>query len=334
MEGDVARARAGTHDSRAARYVAQRFAVNVEVVDEHAVGAQVCGEHEAVGGIGKDAVGMGRGLTLGSRPFSRVLNHLRGWVEGAIRPDREQRDTSSAVVGYEHHAPAAVHAHVARRTTLRRLLVQSGERTAIPGDREGAHRALLELVHGVEHASVRVDREEGRVRAGGHRADSPQCPGAPVHADEVDALGAGAFGICPNVEKITIRGTLRATREPDETNRRRGQEVAARQVAGVGHRGARTSFPGATPSTARPFATTDTPFTITWSTPTGESDGSRYVERSITVAGSKTVISASAPTRRRPFCRIAGTRASSRCAGRSVILRMASISESEWPSRT
>src|SRR5712671_2230404 len=100
MEGDVARARAGTHDSVAAPplYVAQRFTVQVETVDEHAVSAQVCGEHEAVGGIGKDAVGMGRGLTLGIRPFSGVLNHLPGRVEGTIRPDREQRDTSSAVV--------------------------------------------------------------------------------------------------------------------------------------------------------------------------------------------------------------------------------------------
>src|SRR6266536_5034784 len=159
MEGDVSRARAGTHHSVAALYVAQRFALQVDTVDEYAVGAQVCGEHEAVGGIGKDAVGMGRGLALGIRPFSRVLNHLRGWVEGTIRPDPEQRDASS-VVGYEHHGPAAVHAHVARRTTFRRLLVQSGERAAILGDREGAHRALLELVHGVEHATVATDGEE------------------------------------------------------------------------------------------------------------------------------------------------------------------------------
>ena len=65
--------------------------------------------------------------------------------------------------------------------------------------------------------------------------------------------------------------------------------------------------------------------------PTGESDGSRYVERSNTVAGSKIVMSASTPTRSRPFCRIAGTRASSRCAAISVILRIASINESLTP---
>jgi CubicO group peptidase (beta-lactamase class C family) len=102
----------------------------------------------------------------------------------------------------------------------------------------------------------------------------------------------------------------------------------------IGQVGARTGSPGVTPSTACPFATTDTPFTITCSMPTGDSDGSRYVERSSTLAASKIVISASAPTRRRPFCRIAGTRASSRCAGISVILRIASINESERASRT
>jgi len=102
----------------------------------------------------------------------------------------------------------------------------------------------------------------------------------------------------------------------------------------IGQVGARTGFPGVTPSTACPFATTDTPFTITCSMPTGDSDGSRYVERSSTLAASKIVISASEPTRRRPFRRIAGTRASSRCAGISVILRIASINESERASRT
>src|SRR6266568_6108538 len=93
-----------------------------------------------------------------------------------------------------------------------------------------------------------MDGEEGRVRAGIHRADSLQLTRAPVHADEIDTLRPGAFGIGPNVEKIIIRRTLRATREPDETDRRRGQEVAARQVARMGHLGAssRTAFPGAT----------------------------------------------------------------------------------------
>src|SRR5438067_190972 len=105
--------------------------------------------------------------------------------------------------------------------------------------------------------------EKRRIRPGIDRAHSLQFPRAPIHADEIDAFRPGAYRIRPNVEKITIRRTLRATREPDEADRRCGQEVAARRVASVGHLGARTSFPGATPSTARPSATTDTPFTIT-----------------------------------------------------------------------
>src|SRR2546426_7137222 len=106
--------------------MAQRSTLEIEMVDEHAVGAEVCGEREAVGGIGKDAVGMRRFLTLGVRACSRVLNHVRGWVECCIRPEREHSDIATDVVGYEHHSPAAVHAHVARRTTFRRLLVQWG----------------------------------------------------------------------------------------------------------------------------------------------------------------------------------------------------------------
>src|SRR5439155_24752398 len=137
---------------------------------------------------------------------------------------------------------------------------------------------LLELIDGVEHTPVGVDRQEGRVRAGIHRADSLQLAGAPVHADEIDPFGPGAFGVCANVDEVIIlpdivaqRGIVRATREPDETDRRHGEEVAARRLARIDHRtnlrdasiGARTALPGVTPSTARSFATTDTPFTIT-----------------------------------------------------------------------
>src|SRR5207244_2080563 len=61
----------------------------IETVDEHAVGAEVCGEREAVGGIGKDAVGMRRFLTLGVRSCSRVLNHGRGRGECIIHLNRQ-----------------------------------------------------------------------------------------------------------------------------------------------------------------------------------------------------------------------------------------------------
>src|SRR6266566_3885848 len=248
MEGDVARARARAHDSIAALDVTQRFAVEIETVHVHPVDAEVRGEREAVGGIGKNAVGMRCFLTLGIRSFSRMLIYVRGSGECSILLDREHRDTSTDIVGDEHHSSAAIHTYVAGRPTFRRLLVQSGERAAISGDREGAHRTgwfsivLLELVDGVENASVRVDGEERRVRAGIHRADSLQLAGAAVHAEKIDALGPAAVGIRPNVEETTVRlrlvaqrGALRATRERHETDRRRGEEVAARGVMRVDH---------------------------------------------------------------------------------------------------
>src|SRR5438046_1883979 len=77
---------------------------------------------------------------------------------------------------------------------------------------------VLELVDRVEKAPVRMGAEKRRIRPGIHRAHLLQSPRAPVHANEIDALRPGADGICPNVEKITIRRTLRATREPDETD--------------------------------------------------------------------------------------------------------------------
>src|SRR6266705_1495523 len=64
--------------------MAQRSTLEIETVDEHAVGAEVRGEREAVGGIGKDAVGVRRFLTFGIRSFARVLNYVR-WRECADR---------------------------------------------------------------------------------------------------------------------------------------------------------------------------------------------------------------------------------------------------------
>src|SRR5947209_1761816 len=103
--------------------MAQRSTLEIELVHEHAVGAEVCGEREAVGGIGKDAVRMRRFLPLGVRSFSLVLYNGGGWGEGTIRLDREQRHAPPGVVGDEKGAAATVHAHVAGRAAFRRLLV-------------------------------------------------------------------------------------------------------------------------------------------------------------------------------------------------------------------
>src|SRR6188474_1631519 len=58
---------------------------------------------------------------------------------------------------------------------------------------------------------------------------------------------------------------------------------------------------------------------ITVGIPADGIEASSYVERSITVAGSKIVRSASAPTLMRPFFVIAGVRFSSRRAGRARV---------------
>src|SRR5207237_3221715 len=107
-----------------------------------------------------------------------------------------------------------IYAYIARRATFRRLLVQSDERAGISGDREGAHRTsrfpfvFLHLVDGVEHTPVGVDREEGRVRTGIHRADPLQVAGAPVHPEQIDPFTPCAVGVRTNVEEITISPRL------------------------------------------------------------------------------------------------------------------------------
>ena len=175
----MARARAGAHHRVAGLDVTQRFSFEVETVDEHAVDAQICGEHETVGWIGNDAVGMRRLLTLSIRSAASVVHHVSRWRERSVGLDREQRDAATVVVGDEHHSAATVNAHEARRSTARLLRVESSELPGVARDPEGAHGTgrlavvLVDFIYSVENAAVRVDGEERWVRAGVHRADSP-----------------------------------------------------------------------------------------------------------------------------------------------------------------
>jgi hypothetical protein len=98
-----------------------------------------------------------------------------------------------------------------------------------------------------------VDGEERRVRTGVERGDSPQLPGGPVHADEMDAVTSATFGIRPDVEEVTVplrlligRGTVGATPEPDETHHRRGEELATRRLASATHANSATIGTGTT----------------------------------------------------------------------------------------
>src|SRR5215831_11209092 len=98
--------------------------------------------------------------------------------------------------------------------------------------------------------------------------------------------------------------------------------------------GARVGRPGNTASTSCPSLTTATPFTKTKRIPSEYWSGSSYVAWSMTVLASKTVMSASAPTRIRPLSLKAGARFSKRCAGISVIFFSAVIKFSAFSSRT
>src|SRR5205807_1427768 len=140
MERDVSRAGTRAHDPVASFNVMQRFAIEIEPVDEHAVGAEVCGEREAVGGIGDDAVGVRLALTIGNRSVASVLHDGCGGRKRSVRLNRKQRDAAAIVVGDEYGTAAAVDAQVARRTTLRRLLALSSEGAGVARDREGADR--------------------------------------------------------------------------------------------------------------------------------------------------------------------------------------------------
>ena len=166
-------------------------------------------------------MGVRRILTLSVRPGARVLHHRRGRRKRSIRLDRQQRDTSTGVVGDEHHPAASVYAHEAGRCTFRRLLVSSSERPGVARDREGAHRTarlpivLLNFVHRVENAAVRVDGEKRRLLAGVHRAHSAQLARLPVHANEVDAITPVGCSVRPDVEELIVG--LRLTLKCDET---------------------------------------------------------------------------------------------------------------------
>src|SRR4029453_19255435 len=117
------------------------------------------------------------------------------------------------------------------------------------------------------------------------------------------------------------------------------QHVRHATIAGRVHsrlpaaRGARTARPGLAAVTLPP-STTGWPPTITYGIPRDGIVASSYVDRSMTVAGSNTVRSASAPTLMRPLFAIAGVRRSSRRAGSSVIRRTASTSGTTLSSRT
>jgi len=123
--GDAARS--GRIHRIAFLYMAQRPTLDIEMVHEHTVGAEVCGEGESGWRDRKDAVAC-------------VLYPCAVPTRGG-RGVRHSLDRSSAtcpgVVGDEQGAPAPVHAHVAGRAAPDGCSVQAGERAGAALDREG-----------------------------------------------------------------------------------------------------------------------------------------------------------------------------------------------------
>ena len=121
----MARTRPGSQMRIAAFYVVKLAAFGVEPVEHHAVDAEVRGEREAIGWIGDDAVSVRCLLAFRVRPAAHVLRDVRRRREAAGFLNRQERDVAAGIVRHEHDASPAIHAHVAGRATLRRLLVDS-----------------------------------------------------------------------------------------------------------------------------------------------------------------------------------------------------------------
>src|SRR5205085_2118553 len=124
-------------------------------------------------------------------------------------PDREESNAPAIVIGDENNASRPIDADVARTRALRRLLSEASER-AVARDREGAHttaalpEAFGDFVHRVEHAAVRMDGEERRIRSGIDTPEQPERSRSRVELDKRDPLGALRVGVAADVEQLLL----------------------------------------------------------------------------------------------------------------------------------
>ena len=77
MECDMSWSRSRTHHRVGAVDTLQRVALQIETIHEHPIGAEVGGQHKAVGRIGDDAVGVRLALSIRDRSVSGVLDDGR-----------------------------------------------------------------------------------------------------------------------------------------------------------------------------------------------------------------------------------------------------------------
>ena len=103
-----------------------------------------------------------------------MLLDVSGPRKRSILLQGKQRNVAARVVRDEHELAAAIHTHVAGRTTFRRLLIAPSEIARLARNIEGAHSTALsslvrpDLIRGIENAAVRMNREERWIRAGLH----------------------------------------------------------------------------------------------------------------------------------------------------------------------
>ena len=161
--------------------------------------------------------------------------------ECSIRLDRQHREIAAAVVGDEYDFPAAIHAHVARQASFRRLLIESRQRAGITRDRKGAHarRSLCRCTSRLHSPRRERGRWDGARETMGSRRRSPSRLVAVSRS-------AGPCGRdrCPQTCRLRYTSrrredhrpastrlhpeNFRGTYKPDKTGSRCSEEVSSR----------------------------------------------------------------------------------------------------------
>ncbi len=115
-------------------------------------------------------------------------------IQPPTRAHGERGGVPAHVVRHVDVAPGLLHAHVARRTAMRALAVDEGQRAALCIDRERAHsptRLPVErhrLVDSVQIPALRVERQKRGVLYAAGNPRSYQRAGRHVQAVDVNAL--------------------------------------------------------------------------------------------------------------------------------------------------
>ncbi len=169
MEGEVPRSltRAGVGRCVFVEIYLPSFVV--DVVDQNLVEAKVTDDESSVRRIDRHRVSVR--LPLSGRNYvapSDVLMEVARLVQAPVLIDREHRHTAAGVVGDEEVLASLLNDQMARTRTLRRLLVDYGQRTVVT-DAVGVDAAsivtieIVDFGDGVEVFPVWMQRDERRI---------------------------------------------------------------------------------------------------------------------------------------------------------------------------